>query len=155
MKQHFLNISLEEICKDTRSLTRIANLVLDKQNLSFTRITNELLKPKARKFNSKDLCFNYIVESENDTYIEITHKKKSYFVENWKIYIEKDDFSGLRIKLLEGVNYTYIKNSDLIGKFIKYKKWINNDYLSCEVRKINNQIDILNSKNRLLQTFCS
>jgi hypothetical protein len=160
VKRGILNISLEEICKDTRSLTRIANLVLDKQNLSFTRITNKPLIPKIRKFNSNDLCFNYIVENENKftsnhTYIMITHKKRNHLVENWKIYIFQDDFYGIKIKLLEYVNYTWIKNQDLIGNFIKSKKWINQEVIDYEIREINRQIESLNSKKRILETFCS
>lgn len=160
VKRGILNVSLEEICKDTRSLTRIANLVLDKQNLSFTRITNKPLIPKARKFNSNDLYFNYVVEVENkytskDTYIMITHKKRNHFIENWKIYIFQDDFFGIKIKLLENVNYTWVKNSDSIGKLIKSKKWINQEIIGYEIREINRQIESLNSKKRTLETFCS
>ena len=155
VKRVILNVSLENICKDTRSLTRIANLVLDKRNLSFSRITNKPLIPKARKFTANDLLFNYVVETENtftanDTYVIITHKKRNHFIENWKIYIFQDDFFGIRIMLLENVNYTFIKNLDLIGKFIKSKKWINEDYLFYEIRKIQNKIDSLNSTKLIL-----
>ena len=155
-----LKVSLEDICKDTRSLTRIVNLALGKANLSFTRITNEPLIPQAKKIKSNDLCFDYVVEvknefTSNDTYIIIRHKKRNHLVENWSIYILQDDFFGLKIQLLESVNYTWINNSDLIGKFIKSKKWLNEDYLFYEIKKIQNQIDSLNSKKRILETHCS
>jgi hypothetical protein len=154
-----LNISLEEISKDMRSLTRIANLALDKQNLAFTRITNKPLNPIVRKFNSNDLYFNYLVETENkftsnDTYITITHKKRNHFIENWKIYIFLDDLFGIKIKLLSNVNYTLVNNSDLIGKFIKSKKWVNSEIIDYEIRKLQNQIDSLNSIKGTFESFC-
>lgn len=155
----FLNTSLEEIYKDISSLTRIANLALDKQNLAFTRFTNKPLNPKVRKFNSNDLCFNYVVETENkftsnDTYITISHKKRNHFIENWKIYIFLDDLFGIKIKLLSDVNYTWVNNSDLIGKFIKSKKWLNQEIIDYEIRKLQNQINSLNLTKRTFETFC-
>lgn len=154
-----LNTPLKEISKDKRSLTRIANLALNKKNLAFSRITNKPLIPKARKFNSNDLCFNYVVENENkftsnETYITITHNKRNHFVENWKIYIFQDDFFGIKIMLLENVNYNWVNNSDLIGKFIKSKKWVNSEIIDHEIRKLQNQIDSLNSTKLIFETFC-
>ena len=141
VRRGILNVSLEDISKDTRSLTRIANIVLKS------------------KFTSNDLVFNFIIETENksisnDTFITITHKKRNHFNFNWKIYLQENDFCGLVLKHLSYVNYTFVNNKDLVGKFIKSKKWINQEHVDYKLREVNRQLKTINSRKRLLETYC-
>jgi len=153
MEKPLLNVTIKEILKDTRSLCQIANIVLDRQNLSFTKITNQELKPKIRKFNSKDLVFNH-VKKEFENYIEITHKKRNHFNYNWKIYLEENDFCGLSIKHLTNVNYTWVSNQQRLSNFIRSKKWVNADKIDDRIRAENRIIESAERRRKILNSFC-
>ncbi|MDP1814439.1 MAG: hypothetical protein Q8K92_08320 [Leadbetterella sp.] len=139
-----LNIPLEIIANDTRSLTRITNMVLEK---------------KIKRFASKELVFRYVVETENkftvnDTFIEITHKKRGYRKHDWKVYLFQDEFCGILIKYLSYTNYVWIRDKDVVGEFISSKGWVNKGEVKFRMKQLENQIGALEYKKRLLETYC-
>jgi len=131
-----LNIPLSDIVKDKRSLTRIVNIILE------------------TKFGSKDLNFE-LTEKQYESYISVFHKKRNHFNFNWKIEFNKNNLCGLKIQHLVNVNYTFVNNKSKVGDFINSKNWINKDQIDYEIREVNRQLESLNSRKHLLETYCS
>ena len=138
MENSILNTSLEEILKDTRSLCRIVNIVLERNK---------------NRFTSKDLVFTQ-VKKEFENYIEITHKNRNHFNYNWKIYLQESDFSGLSVKHLTYFNYTWVSNQEKLSDFIRSKKWVNADKIDDRIRAENRIIKSAEERRSILNSFC-
>jgi len=136
--KEILNINLKDLVKDTRSLTRLVNIVLGRKD----------------KYSSKDLIFSYKNCKNNGKYISIHPKSKVHDKNDWTVYLGECDFSGITVKHLVGNNYNMIYSSYTTGKFIKSKKWVNQNKIDYKLRQIEKEIERLDADTRLLKTFC-
>lgn len=137
MENTLLNIPLNEIAKDYRSLTRIVNIILQE------------------KFISRNLSFSFHIP-ENSDYIKIEHKKRYKEIKlDWAVYLTEDKQNGLHVQFLRYRNYVFLKNKEQVGNFIKSKNWVNYDKQWVIIRDLRNDIERLTKKKEYFETFCT